>query len=146
MSLQSLIIKSPMFTTIVPSTGVALIHCPSLFSTCLQSPELVYCTPTSNVSCETFAQGIYSQAASHILPQECEQLEISVASQTNCIISPLFLCCHWVKIKHAVCSRICSLVVEIVFLQIKWQRKSLHKFSGQSQTCCPICEDLVLET
>lgn len=37
MSLHSRIMKSPIFTTIVPSIGVALIHWPSLLSTCLYS-------------------------------------------------------------------------------------------------------------
>lgn len=46
MSLQSLIMKSPMFTTMVPSTGTALIHWPSLFKTC--SPPTMSCQSRVN--------------------------------------------------------------------------------------------------
>ena len=81
-SLHSRIMKSPMFTSIVPSIRTALIHWQLLFST-YSKVSSVCLEASAPRTCRRVNGRTYLQATSHILAKKSEKLQISVAPNSN---------------------------------------------------------------
>ena len=96
-SLHSRIMKSPMFTTIVPSIGTALIHWLLLFSTYSKVSSVCLGASTPR-TCRRVTWTL--QATSHILPQKSEQLQISMAPNSNGALPSLLFGCWGVTFEN----------------------------------------------
>jgi len=85
------------------------------------------------------------KTAGHVLPEQSEELEISVAPKSDRVVLCLFFSCGGIVVEDSVSSRVGCTTVEIVFFQIKTQGEDSHQFPGQGQARSPVVQDFFLE-
>lgn len=65
------------------------------------------------------------QTTRHVLPQQREQLQIGMASQPHGVVRYILFRRDWVIVEDPISARVRRPAVEIVFCEIKTQRKDL---------------------